>query len=84
MTSFFNTLSHDYLKLLQTGHGADVIVEAGGKKFILHSWILRTRSPFFDRILGEAEFESNDKALSPTESVVLESISLDTFEQIAQ
>jgi hypothetical protein len=50
-SKFLEGLSQDYLRLLETGEYADVIIQAGqepeSKEFRAHSLVLRSRSTYF-------------------------------------
>lgn len=50
-SKFFEGLSQDYLRLLETGEYADVIIQTGqepdNKEFRAHSLVLRSRSSYF-------------------------------------
>ncbi|CAG8817856.1 10602_t:CDS:1, partial [Dentiscutata erythropus] len=60
-TEFFKKLSSDFTQILDSSEDYDVIIEVGEEQlYLIHSIILRNRSPYFQKhlpILARDEFE---------------------------
>ncbi|CAB4482519.1 hypothetical protein RhiirA1_532059 [Rhizophagus irregularis] len=73
-SKFFEGLSQDYLKLLETGEYADVIIQTGqepdSKEFRAHSLVLRSRSAYFRDTL------SSDWAKAQGDLIILKQLDI--------
>jgi hypothetical protein len=54
---FYYNVTHDYLSVLESGEFSDVLIRIGKedkiKEFAVHSFVLRTRSPYFRNALSK-------------------------------
>ncbi|RIA81636.1 hypothetical protein C1645_547675 [Glomus cerebriforme] len=78
--SYFYKLSQNYLSFLENGEYSDVIVRVGKEnnmeEFAVHSFVLRTQSPYFRNVLSNYEITRNkiileEKNINPNEFKII-------------